>query len=34
MTGKYVVMGLTYFDKIGRVLRQSLGGFFKLQASL
>ena len=25
--------GLTYTDKIGRVVRQSPGGFFKLQAS-
>lgn len=25
--------GLTYRDKIGRVVRQSPGGFFKLQAS-
>jgi hypothetical protein len=34
MIGKCMVMGLTYSDKIGRVLKQSLSGFFKLQASL
>ncbi|MDQ5944491.1 MAG: hypothetical protein QG658_559 [Patescibacteria group bacterium] len=33
MIGVLLGRALTYLDKIGRVVRQSPGGFFKLQAS-